>query len=256
MFICIAGKNICSINAIKILIKKKISKKRIYILPNSADNGRDSWQPSLKKYALNNNLNIVTMSKLYKIKKLIFFSIEYEKIIDVDKFKSKELFNFHFSLLPKYRGCHTNFLQIYYGEKYSGVTIHKINKGIDAGGIIDKKKFKVRLNDTAYDNYLKLMNCSVQLFKKNFKNILNSNYIEKKQNLSKGKYYRRSSVNYKKIAKFNMKKTSLKLHNKIRALIFPPYQMPIVNGIKVKKSIYKNNKIYLIESFSNKFKNK
>ena len=86
MFICIAGKNICSINAIIILIKKKISKKRIYILPNSADNGRDSWQPSLKKYALNNNLNIVTMSKLYKIKKLIFFSIEYEKIIDVDKF--------------------------------------------------------------------------------------------------------------------------------------------------------------------------
>ena len=112
------------------------------------------------------------------------------------------------------------------------------------------------LNDTAYDNYLKLMNCSVQLFKKNLKNILNSNYIEKKQDLSKGKYYKRSSVNYGKINKLNMKKDSLKLHNKIRALIFPPYQIPVVNGIKVKKSIYRNNKIYLIESFSNKFKNR
>ena len=53
-----------------------------------------------------------------------------------------------------------------------------------------------------------------------------------------------------------MKKPSLKLHNKIRSLIFPPYQIPEVNGLQVKKSLYKNNKIYLIESFSNKFKNK
>ena len=53
-----------------------------------------------------------------------------------------------------------------------------------------------------------------------------------------------------------MKKPTLNLHNKIRSLIFPPYQVPIVNGIKVKKSLYKNKKIYLIESFNNKFKNK
>ena len=256
MFICIAGKNRCSIDELRILIKKKFSKKKIFALPNSSDDGQDNWQPSFKKYAIKNKIKIVTLNKLYKIRKLIFFSLEYEKIINVDKFKSKELFNYHFSLLPKYRGCHTNFLQIYYGEKYSGVTLHKINKGIDTGEIIDKKKFKIRLNDTAYDNYLKLMNCSVQLFKKNLKNILNSNYIEKKQDLSKGKYYKRSSVNYGKINKLNMKKDSLKLHNKIRALIFPPYQIPVVNGIKVKKSIYRNNKIYLIESFSNKFKNR
>ena len=256
MFICIAGKNQCSIDAIKILTKHKVAKKKIYILPNSNDEGQDGWQPSLKNYALKNKFNIVSINELYKIKELIFFSLEYEKIINVDKFISKELFNYHFSLLPKYRGCHTNFLQIYNGEKYSGVTLHKINKGIDSGGIIDRKKFKIKLNDTGYDNYLRLMDCSAQLFKKNLIHILNSNYIEKKQILSKGKYYKRDSVNYKKIIKLNMKRPSLNLHNKIRALIFPPYQMPIVNGIKVKKSIYKNNKIYLIEYFSNKFNNK
>ena len=48
----------------------------------------------------------------------------------------------------------------------------------------------------------------------------------------------------------------LKIHNKIRSLIFPPFQIPVVNGIRVKKSLYKKNKIYLIESFSNKFKNR
>ena len=63
-------------------------------------------------------------------------------------------------------------------------------------------------------------------------------------------------MNYKKILRFNINKPSFKLHNKIRSLIFPPYQIPVVNGIKVKKSLYKNNKIYLIESFTNKVKNK
>ena len=106
---------------------------------------------------------------------------------------------------------------------------------------IYKNQTNIKVRDSmysAYDNYLKLMNCSVQLFKKNLKNILNSNYIEKKQDLSKGKYYKRSSVNYGKINKLNMKKDSLKLHNKIRALIFPPYQIPVVNGIILILAVY------------------
>tara|TARA_Y100000590_G_scaffold108259_1_gene123109 strand:+ start:2598 stop:3377 length:780 start_codon:yes stop_codon:yes gene_type:complete len=254
MFICIAGKNECAINAAKILIKSKFKKKQIIILPNKSDNGFDNWQPSLKKFARLNKFKIASIDDLYKIKNLIFFSLEYEKIIDINKFKSKNLFNFHFSLLPKYRGCHTNFLQIYNGEKYSGVTLHKINSGIDTGDIVDQIKFKIKLNDTAYDNYLKLMRYSITLFKKNLNKILNFNYNLKKQKLSKGSYYSRESVNYKKIIKFSIKKPSLKLHNKIRSLIFSPYQIPIVNGVKVKKSLYKRNKIYLIESSNNRFK--
>ena len=256
MILCIAGKNDCAIKMIKVLIKNKISKKKIYVLPNPNDIGKDNWQPSLKRFANKNKFKIISITKLYNIKELIFFSIEYEKILKVDKFISKDLFNFHFSLLPKYRGCHTNFLQVYNGEKYSGVTLHKINNIIDGGDIVDQKKYKIRINDTAYDNYFKLMKCSVSLFKKNLTKILNKNYQLKRQNLSFGKYYGRNSVNYNKILKINKKKPSLNLHNKIRSLVFPPYQIPIVNGIKVKKSLYKNKKIYLIESFSNKFKNK
>ena len=100
------------------------------------------------------------------------------------------------------------------------------------------------------------MKCSVLVFKKNINKIIKSKYNTKKQKLSSGHYYTRGSVDYKKISKFNMKKPTLKIHNKIRSLIFPPFQIPVVNGIRVKKSLYKKNKIYLIESFSNKFKNR
>ena len=51
-----------------------------------------------------------------------------------------------------------------------------------------------------------------------------------------------------------MKKNSLKMHNKIRSLIFPAYQFPVVNGVQITKSIYKNKKVYLIESRDYKFR--
>ena len=184
--ICIAGKNECAINCLDYLIKR-FKNYKILALPNKSDKGIDNWQKSFKKFALKKNIPITNLRNLYSIKNLYFFSLEYEKILRIEKFNSKRLFNFHFSLLPKYRGCHTNYFQILNGEKYSGVTLHKINKGIDTGKIIDRIKFNVAINDTAYENYLKLMKKSVILFKKNLNKILNNNYSSKKQKLKKRK---------------------------------------------------------------------
>ena len=254
MYICIAGKNKCAVDAIKFILNRKIKKNNILILPNNNDKGKDSWQPSLKKFANKNKIKVSKLNELYSLKELFFFSLEYDKIININKFKSINLFNFHFSLLPKYRGCHTNFLQINNGEKFSGVSLHKIDKGIDTGDIIDQIKFKIKINDTAFDNYKKLMDFSIKLFKKNFNNILNNKYRLKKQILSKGSYYNRASVNYKKRIKINIKNFSIRNHNKIRSLIFPAYQYPFVNGVKIVKSIYRNKKIYLTESSDYKSK--
>ena len=74
----------------------------------------------------------------------------------------------------------------------------------------------------------------------------------KKQKLSNGSYYNRKSINYKNIYKFNIKKFTISEHNKVRSLIFPAYQLPIVNGSKIIKSHYKNKKVYLIKSNGNK----
>lgn len=247
MYICIAGKNKCAIDIINYLNSIKKFKSNILALPNKSDSGIDSWQKSFRKHAKTKKIKIVDLNNLYKIKNLIFFSVEYEKIIDLNKFKTDKLFNIHFSLLPKYRGCHTNFYQIMNGEKYSGVTLHKINSGIDSGDIVNQLKFKININDTAHDNYIKLMKYSVILFKKNIKNIMAEKYKFKKQNLKLGSYYSRKSVNYNQIKRINFINNSLKTHNKIRSLIFPAFQLPIVNGMKVKKSVYKNNKIYLYD---------
>ena len=47
------------------------------------------------------------------------------------------------SLLPKYRGVFTSTNVILNNEKTTGVTFHKIDKGIDTGDIIGQKSFKL-----------------------------------------------------------------------------------------------------------------
>ena len=206
----------------------------------------------LKNYA-QKRIKIVKEKDLYKIKNLIFISIEYEQILDTKKFFSKELFNIHFSL-TKYRGCHTNYLQIKNGEKYSGVTIHKIDRGIDTGNIIDQIKYKVDVNTDALGNYNKLMHFSVLIFVKNFKKIILRKYTQKKQNNKKSSYFSRKFVNYDKEKFITKKENSLKFHNRIRALIFPPFQLPIFNGKKNRKKLYLkkkgSSKIFMIDFFN------
>ena len=242
--ICIAGKNECAINALKYLIgiKKNFN---LVSLVNKSDDGKDKWQKSFKKYSISKKIKILKEKQLYKIEKLFLFSFEYEHLLKTHLFKSKNLFNFHFSLLPKYRGCHTNFYQILNGEKFSGVTLHKIDKGIDTGIIIDKLIFKVNLNDTAYQNYYRLMRASNLLFKLNLRRVLKGSYKTKKQNLKKGSYFSRESVNYNNLKNIKKLDNKMKTHNLIRSLIFPPFQLPIYKGKKIKKSFYKNNKIKL-----------
>ena len=240
--VCIAGKNQCSIDFLK-YISSKISKDNIVVLPNKNDRSVDNWQPSLRKYALKNKYKIMNISNLYKIKNLIFISIEYENLINVDKFLSKELFNFHFSLLPKFRGCHTNFFQIYNGEKYSGVTLHKIDNGIDTGHVIDKIKFKININTNAYDNYFNLMKNSFNLLKKNFKNILQNKYNSRKQQINNGSYFSKKSVDYKKMKIFNIDKIDHITFRQIKAFIFPPFQLPIINNKTVLNIKYYKKKI-------------
>jgi hypothetical protein len=66
-YICIAGKNQCAVDIVKYLLKKK-HKKNLFILPNKSDSGKDGWQPSLRKFAKNKKIQIISEKNLKKIK--------------------------------------------------------------------------------------------------------------------------------------------------------------------------------------------
>jgi len=238
----IAGKNQCAVDVFK-YIKRRYPHLDIMGIPNKDDDVNDGWQPSFKKYLLKNRHTVGSLEDCYDKEDLLFFSVEFDRIIKTEKFKSKKLFNFHFSLLPKYRGCHTNFFQLWNGEKYSGVTLHEMDNSIDGGPIMSQIKYKIRKNDTAQDNYIKLMKTAVKLFKCRISDILYDDYKSKPQNEElAGKYYGKEDADYKSLKNFKIEKYDLETHNKLRALIFPAFQYPIVDGKEVKRSLYNNGK--------------
>ena len=133
--ICIAGNFSIAIECTKFLVKN-FKNIKIYSIINQNDNSEDTFQPSFKKFCKNNKIQIITLEESYNLKNMIFFSLHFDKIIKIENFKTSKLYNIHFSLLPKYKGMHTTAWPILNGDFETGVTLHKIDNGIDTGSII------------------------------------------------------------------------------------------------------------------------
>lgn len=58
------------------------------------------------------------------------------------------VWNMHPGYLPKYRGAISYFWVVKNNEKKAGVTIHKMDEGIDTGGILERKEFRIPENAT------------------------------------------------------------------------------------------------------------
>ena len=110
-----------------------------------------------KKYAINNNIIFKYFNFNKKKNENIILSFLKKKNIELiclagfmkilsenflKKFKGK-IINIHPSLLPKYKGLNTHHRVIYNKEKYTGCTVHYVNKKLDAGKIILRKKIKI-----------------------------------------------------------------------------------------------------------------
>ncbi|MBU1031638.1 methionyl-tRNA formyltransferase [Patescibacteria group bacterium] len=162
----IGGKQI-GFNCLKILLKVGIVPK--LVIGNFDDLGKDSWHQSLVKFALENDLSTIkkrkvkdtsVYNKIREINPEIIFCIGGtqiipKKVLDIPKIGC---LNLHPALLPKYRGRFSTVHAIFNGEKYTGVTAHWMDEGIDSGPVIFQKRIKIDKNDTAkslYDKFTK-----------------------------------------------------------------------------------------------------
>lgn len=85
----------------------------------------------------------------------------------------KGIINIHPSLLPKYRGPTPVQTAILNGEKFTGVSIMRLDEEIDHGSILGQKKEEILSNDTAESLYKRLFEKGANLLS----NILNK-YLE------------------------------------------------------------------------------
>lgn len=233
MKICIAGQNNIAVYFADYILKN-YPDIEILACINKNDDGKNKFHRSFLSYCKIKNIPIKNLADLYEEENLFFFSTEFDKIIKTKFFKSKNLYNIHFSLLPKYKGMYTSALPILHGEKYSGVTLHKIDDGIDTGDIIDQIKFKIdSLNcEQLYNLYTQK---GLGLLIKCLEKILNQRIKLKKQSKKHSTYFSKASIDYKNII-IDLNKTAYQIDTQLRAFTFPFKQVPEVFGHKIIKS--------------------
>jgi methionyl-tRNA formyltransferase len=231
MFICIAGKNNIAITIAEIVLQlPQIRDKKWQFagISNRSDKGIDSFQRSYKKWLDKHHIPIITLESIYDEANLLFLSLEFDRIIKPELFKSCRLYNIHFSLLPKYRGMYTSALPILYGETITGVTFHKIDRGIDTGDIIDQYSFPILPTDNCRDLYCKYIEYGSYLVKKNLTNILMDTVSTIPQDYNNASYFSKSAIDYKNIS-IDLDQCAYSILNQVRAFNFREYQLPRID---------------------------
>ena len=240
MKICLAGKNSLAVNSLEYILENKlVDKDNILLLPSSKE---EPWFKNLADAAEKYKLPIVKEEELYSLKRLIFISLEYDKIIVPEKFATQKFYNIHFSLLPSYKGVYTSVIPLLNGETSSGVTLHEIDHGIDTGNIIDQIEFPIDISWSCKQFHHKHIEAGTRLFKRNINKLIQGEFISTPQPAINSSYYSKASVDYRNI-KFDFKKTSFEIHNQIRAYIYKEYQLPVVKGRLIYKTVLTDQKI-------------
>ena len=78
----------------------------------------------------------------------------------------KPIINIHPSLLPKYKGLNTHNRVLKNKEKYSGATVHIVNRNLDSGKIILQKKIKILKSESEKSLEKKILKIEHEIYPK------------------------------------------------------------------------------------------
>lgn len=177
--------------------------------------------------------NINTSSSLDAINSIpnidYLISVNYYSIIPkliLNKVKKISI-NLHMGPLPEYRGCNQFSFAIVNDAKEFGVTIHKIDSGIDTGDILFEKRFEIPEEIYVNDLYKMAEYYSCELFIQNISKVLYGDYSLISQgsisNRVSRTYYRKD-INKLKIIDINWSSDKILKH--IRATSMPGFEPP------------------------------
>lgn len=237
--------------SLEMLCKNEYTPIAVFTKPDKINgrNGKITFSP-VKLYSLEQNIPIHQPTTLkdesqYKLiseyKPDIIVVIAYGKILpeNILRIPKYGAINVHASLLPKYRGAAPIQRAIINGETKTGITIMKLDKGMDTGDIISQKEIPISQESTA-ENLFEILakEGSYELVK-----VLND--LERK--LSESIAQNEGEATYaEKITKssghINWNLPANTIHNLIRGMYPNPgtYTFFRKKRIKLHKSNYKN----------------
>lgn len=216
-----------AVESLKQLVEQGFNVVGVVTAPDKpAGRGQKIRMSAVKKYALEQNLNILQPSNLKSesfinqlqalnanLQIVVAFRMLPEVIWSMPKHGT---FNLHASLLPNYRGAAPINWAIINGEKETGVTTFKLQHKIDTGDILFNEKTVINENDTAGDLHDKLMYIGGKLIIKTVNAIANNNYKLTEQ--TETGIINEAPKIFKQDCKINWENDALTIHNFIRGL--------------------------------------
>jgi phosphoribosylglycinamide formyltransferase-1 len=85
----------------------------------------------------------------------------------------KKIINIHPSLLPSFKGAQAIEQAYNYGVKYTGVTVHYVDEGMDTGSIIAQEIVPIKKSDSLNDLHAKIHKVEHRLYPNVIRGILN-----------------------------------------------------------------------------------
>lgn len=128
--------------------------------------------------------------------------------------------NTHPSLLPYNRGKHYNFWAIVEQAPF-GVTLHKVEEGIDTGPIIAQSRLSYGWEDTGETLFLRARQAMIQLLKESYGSLRAGKITLLPQDLEKGSFHRADEIDKASWIDLDNPTTPRDLLNRIRARVFP-----------------------------------
>lgn len=162
----------------------------------------------------------------------LFVVIAYGHILKKELIGIPRLYsvNIHSSLLPKYRGAAPVNWAVMNGEKYSGVSVIRMNEFMDEGDLIARKMVEISGDDTALSLNQKLADEGAGLLINALPDIENGKVVFEEQDNNIATYARKLA---KKDGIIDWHEKSADIINKVRGLIPWPMAYTFIDGKKL-----------------------
>ena len=211
-------------------------------------------QSDVKKYAVENKLNILQPEKLKDpafletlkslnadIQIVVAFRMLPEVVWNMPPMGTV---NLHGSLLPQYRGAAPINWAVINGEKETGVTTFKLKHEIDTGDILMQESFPIDKDESTGEVHDRMKIIGAQLLLKTIKGLADGSLKELPQSNAL-QYAEKTLFHAPKIftqtCKIDFTKTTEEVYNLIRGLSPYPAAFTFLNDKKLK--IYKASKV-------------
>lgn len=228
---------------LKFLIEQGLNIVAVYTQPDrQSGRGKKIQSSPVKTLAIQHNIpveqpfNFKTQTDIDKFREYkpdLFIVVAYgvilpKVVLDIPAFGC---INVHGSLLPKYRGAAPIQRAIFEGELETGITIMKMNEGLDTGDIITTEKCLISKKDTSDSLFEKLIPLGQKSLLASLSMIVNDEVSFVKQDESQATYAKKIT---KTESKINFSQKAEIIDRQIRTYVSWPVAFFSINDIVIK----------------------